>query len=221
MEQRTENFYVILIMIIGAFIAVFAIYTGVGVLNGSATKNPAYESAPSPFIVGVPTAKIVSPEVLNQYPISDQDFLYLHKTTRKLKNIVILLKTRPDQLRPFTISNAAAARISTAVNQQSSVLVGGNFIVSSRIGQISVLQSPKNKAGVDNAKTSFAANYIDKSSNASAVIITFQFFFEKPSTNSHWTLKEIRPVVAGSTANQEGLGLDTSSPSEGQQLSQP
>ena len=121
MERNTEKFYVMGIIILGAIIVIYALYSSVQAITGN-SSSPAYQSAPSPFITGIPDYLIINQNILSNYPISDADFLYLHKTTRLLAPKIAGENTTANDFNQVASSAQVASQISAAANQNQTIL---------------------------------------------------------------------------------------------------
>lgn len=100
MLPRSDRFYVTLIVAFAGILIIASIIAAVSAFSGNSKPNPAYESAPDPSLIQMPPETLIvnpdnSAKVLQQIsspPISDELYLKIHTTIRKILQQV----TSPD-----------------------------------------------------------------------------------------------------------------------------
>ena len=190
MDRHTEKFYVMGIVILGVVIVVYALFSSIQALTGN-SSSPAYQSTPSPFITGIPDYLIINQGILGNYPISDADFLYLHKTTRLLAPKIAGENTTAGDFSRVVTSAQAANLVSASANQNQNILQN----TRANLGGLRVSVTQNNAA---QAQTSFNVTYNPADVSVPPTTITYSLFFTKSAQT--WSLTSLTAAIVGNTS---------------------
>lgn len=153
MLPRSDKFYVTLIVSFSVVVVIISVVAAIAAFSGDNNQRPEYESAPDPSLVQLPPETLLQStdksgliqEELNSAPMSDDTYLLLHSSTRKILQ-ALTSKNAQSQLTQQGLSPADSftlaknASKAESYNPNTKMSAAGKIDVT--VGDLQLVQNP-------------------------------------------------------------------------------
>ena len=226
---RSDKFYVGLIIAFSAVVIVLSIVAAISAFSGDSDKRPAYESAPAPSLVQLPPDTLVSniggtgmQQETEGAPMSDETFLLLHSTTRKMLDAITQdsPSIAASKLKALGLSSAESYELTRKYQQEKRYLPSNLMMVPD--GKQNILVQPLRLAVNSPEYAGQSVVQSETSADQGFVMV------DKTSARCHrsdsfpvtltlkWTLPlDVEGNPIGKWRAQPSLAVDTPQPTDG------
>lgn len=204
MLPRSDKVYVFITVAAASALVLVSVIAAVAALTGDPKERPQYESAPAPSLVPPAESGIADQAIAVRPPISDQDYLTLHKGTRLLAPKLLTTQWR-DAARQAAVTEQAMENAASDLNEFRSVL---NGLKGEPAKDVTVNRPVDGKS-----RTSTQVRYTgtDEQGNPlEETLVSFDFFW-RSTASDRWEIFEIQASISGgaTTSAAPETGSDT------------
>lgn len=196
MLPRSDKAYVAIVVTVASVIVLLSIIGTIKALTGDAPQRPAYESAPAPALVPPSDSGIVDLANTQRPPISDADYLKLHRGTRLLASQMLTADWKA-QARKAGASENAISGVSREISSYQQTTRG---LKGSAAKEITI-----NRPVGGRSRTGATVRYTGTDAQGAPLeetLISYDFFWRQDKTGA-WSIYDITTAITGGASTEQ------------------